>query len=154
MEMEESLMQMWTRRESFSGLTMRTLTVIPHKKMVDLEDIVCFFARLSELMVYRAVYRKPYKIVRQTVCVCGNPLLLPLSDLASLPLGALRRAQRTLARAQVEGNPSDSEDESSESQSEPEKVPAKGKERKPNAHKPEWSNKPRTDIAKRPNKNA
>lgn len=78
----------------------------------------------------------------------------PPLDLASLPLGTLRRAQRALARAQAEKNPSDSTDEGSESESEPEAVSAKGKESKPNAHKPEWSNKPRTDIAKRPNKNA
>jgi len=77
------------------------------------------------------------------------------TDLASLPLGALRRAQRALARAQAEENPSDSDEgEKSESGSEPEEVLAKGKESKPNAHKPEWSNKPRTDIAKRANKNA
>ena len=77
--------------------------------------------------------------------------------MASLPLGALRRAQRALARAQAEENPSDSEEDEksdSESGSEPEEVPAKGKESKPNAHKPDWSNKPRTDIAKRANKNA
>lgn len=84
-----------------------------------------------------------------------HPLSQPTTDLASLPLGALRCAQRALARAQAEENPSDSEeDESSGSGSEPEEVTAKGKESKPNAHKPEWSNKPRTDIAKRENKNA
>lgn len=76
------------------------------------------------------------------------------TDLASLPLGALRRAQRTLARAQAEETSSGSEGESSESESEPEEVSAKDKESKPNAHKPDWSNKPRTDIAKRANKNA
>lgn len=75
-------------------------------------------------------------------------------DLASLPLGALRRAQYALARAQAEESPSGSEDESLGSESEPEQVSAKGKESKPDAHKPEWSNKPRTDIAKRQNKNA
>jgi len=87
--------------------------------------------------------------------VGGYPLSHPITDLASLPLGALRRARRALARAQAEENPSDSEEDAgSESGSEPEEVSAKGKEIKPNAHKPEWSNKPRTDIAKRGNKNA
>ncbi|KAF9651889.1 DUF947-domain-containing protein, partial [Thelephora ganbajun] len=81
-------------------------------------------------------------------------LYLPIG-LASLPLGALRRAQRALAMAQVQDSPNDSEEEEeSEPESEPEDVSAKGKERKPDAHKPEWSNKPRTDIAKRTNKNA
>lgn len=84
----------------------------------------------------------------------GPPSLHLRTDLASLPLGALRRAQRALARAQTEEDPSDSEDERSESESDLDEVLAKGKESKPNAHKPEWSNKPRTDIAKRQNKNA
>ena len=88
------------------------------------------------------------------MCVRELPLIAPPPDLASLPLGALRRAQRALARAQAEENPSDSEEGSSEPESEPEPVPAKRKESKPNAHRPEWSNKPRTDIAKRPNKKA
>ena len=73
--------------------------------------------------------------------------------MASLPFGALRRAQRALARAQVEENSGDS-DENPELESEPEEVSVKDQESKPNAHKPEWSNKPRTDIAKRSNKNA
>lgn len=81
-------------------------------------------------------------------------LIVPPPGLALLPLGALRRAQRALARAQAEENPSDPEDESSGSGSEPEQVSVEGKGSKPNAHKPEWSNKPRTDIAKRSNKNA
>ena len=77
------------------------------------------------------------------------------TDLVSLPLGALRRAQRALARAQAVENPSGSEgEETSEPESEPEEVSAKGKESKPDAHRPEWSSKPRTDIAKRTNKNA
>lgn len=83
------------------------------------------------------------------------PLSYLPADLASLPLGALRRAQRALSRAQAEENSSESEeDERSESESEPEKVSAKGKESKPDAHKPKWSSKPRTDIEKRANKNA
>lgn len=85
----------------------------------------------------------------------GTALITPLrTDLASLPLGALRRAQRALARAQIEEGPSDSEDERSESESDSDDALAKGNESKPNAHKPEWSNKPRTDIVKRQNKNA
>jgi hypothetical protein len=107
-------------------------------------------------IIYFVLHRKPYKIVRQlTTFVRDYPSSHHPTDLASLPLGALRRAQRALARAQAEENPSDSEeDERSESGSEPEEVSAKGKESKPNAHKPEWSNEPRTDIAKRANKNA
>ena len=105
-------------------------------------------------MFYCASHRKPYKTVRKImVYMTGYRLLEPLPDLASLPFGALRRAQRALASAHTEENPSGSEDESSESGSEPEEASAKG-ESKPNAHKPEWSNKPRTDIAKRSNKNA
>lgn len=106
-------------------------------------------------MVHRAVYRKPYKIVRETMCVRNCLLSPPHPDLASLPLGALRRAQRALAKAQAEEYSSNSEeDESSETESEPEQGLIEGKESKANAHKPEWSNKPRTDIEKRQNKNA
>lgn len=109
-------------------------------------------------MVYR-----PHHSLQETVQdgeaindVCGGySLSHPHIDLASLPLGALRRAQRALARAQAEENPGDSEeDEGSESESGPEEVSVSGKDSKPNAHRPEWSNKPRTDIAKRGNKNA
>ena len=106
-------------------------------------------------MIYFTLYRKPSKTVRRsTMSFRDYPSSHLPTDLASLPLGALRRAQRALARAQAEENPSDSEGERSESGSEPEEALAKGKESKPNAHKPEWSNKPRTDIAKRANKNA
>jgi len=107
-------------------------------------------------MIYCLFCRKPSKTVRRLTMSFGDHSLSHLpTDLASLPLGALRRAQRALARAQAEENPSDSEEgKGSESESEPEEVSAKGKESKPDAHKPEWSNKPRTDIAKRGNKNA
>ena len=125
-------------------------------KAEDIVGVVLVSSKSRWFIVYFAFFRKRCKTVRQLTISAGNyPLLRPITDLASLPLGALRRAQRTLARAQVEENPSDSEeDESSGSGSEPEEVSAKGKESKPNAHKPEWSNKPRTDIAKRGNKNA
>ena len=124
----------------------------------EVEDIVraVLVSSKTRLFIERLVFhRKRCNIVRKsTISIGGYPLSHPTTDLASLPLGALRRAQRALARAQAEENPSDSEeDERSESGSEPEEV-AKGKETKPNAHKPEWSNKPRTDIAKRGNKNA
>lgn len=61
-------------------------------------------------------------------------------------MGALRKAQRALAKANAD---SDSEDESSSDEaSENQHVPtSKGKEK-------EWSTKPRTDIAKRSNKHA
>lgn len=132
-----------------------------HKNAVDPEDIVRFYylpLRYERFVIYcfPPTHRKPSKIVRQitTWRRCASHYT-PLPDLASLPLGALRRAQRALARAQAEENPSDSEeDESSESESGPEQVSVKGKGSRPNAHKPEWSNKPRTDISKRSNKNA
>jgi len=130
-----------------------------HGEAANAEDIVRVVhvpPKFEWFIFYFALYRMPYKIVsRLTMPAEDYPLSYPPTDLASLPLGALRRAQRALARAQAEENPSNSEEEEgSESESEPEEVPAKGKESKPNAHKPEWSNKPRTDIAKRANKNA
>ena len=130
-----------------------------HGKAVNAEDIVrAVHASLKPgwFIVYSALYRKPSKTVRRSTMSFGDyPSSHLPTDLASLPLGALRRAQHALARAQAEENPSDSEEgKGSESESEPEEVLVKGKESKPNAHKPEWSNKPRTDIAKRANKNA
>ena len=129
---------------------------VSHGKAEDIVRVVLVSSKSRWFIVCSILYRKRYKMVRQlTMSVRNYPLSHPTTDLASLPLGALRRAQRALARAEAEENPSDSEDgQSSESGSEPEEVTAKGKESKPNAHKPEWSNKPRTDIAKRGNKNA
>jgi len=131
----------------------------PHGKAVNTEDIVRaahVFPMFGWFIVYVALRRKPSKTVRRLTMSFGDHSLSYFpTDLASLPLGALRRAQRALARAQAEENPSDSEEgKGSGSESEPEEVSAKGKESKPNAHKPEWSNEPRTDIAKRGNKNA
>ncbi|KII93750.1 hypothetical protein PLICRDRAFT_171465 [Plicaturopsis crispa FD-325 SS-3] len=73
-------------------------------------------------------------------------------DLSSLPLGTLRKAQRALTSAKVL---SDSEEDgpASEDDGPPEesKGPTeKGKEKA----KPEWSIKPRPDLAKRSNKHA
>ncbi|KAG5647949.1 hypothetical protein DXG03_006983 [Asterophora parasitica] len=68
-------------------------------------------------------------------------------DLYGLPLGALRKAQNMLSQAEVDSEDSD-ESENENEESEP--VSAKGKEKE----KPEWSIKPRTDIAKRANKHA
>jgi len=119
------------------------------------EDIVRVMPVSPKSRWFIVCYRRRCKTVRELTISAGNcPLSCLTTDLASLPLGTLRRAQRALARAQAEENPSDSEDESSESGSEPEEVSARGNGGKPNAHKPEWSNKPRTDIAKRGNKNA
>ena len=110
---------------------------------------------LDSLSFVFALHRKPYKTVRQLSDVCWGPPSSHLpTDLASLPLGALRSAQRALARAQTEEDQSGSEDERSESEVDSDEALAKGKASRPNAHKPEWSNKPRTDIAKRQNKNA
>jgi ribosomal RNA-processing protein 36 len=70
-------------------------------------------------------------------------------DLSNVPLGALLRAQRALTQA----NASDSESDSSsddESEPKPESTSLKGKEKE----KPEWSIKPRHDIAKRAHKHA
>ena len=130
-----------------------------HGKGVNAEDIVRVLhvsPTFGWFIVYFALCRKPFKTVRRPTMSFGDHSSSHLpTDLASLPLGALRRAQRALARAQAEENPSDSEEgKGSESESEPEEASTKGKESKPNAHKPEWSNKPRTDIAKRGNKNA
>jgi len=126
-----------------------------HGKVEDIVSVVLVSSKSGWFIMCFACNRKRCRTVRQLISSAGNyPLSRPTIDLASLPLGALRRAQRALARAQAEENPSDSEDDSSESGSEPEQVSAKGKESNPNAHKPEWSNKPRTDIAKRGNKNA
>ena len=116
----------------------------------------CMYLRRLDGLLFILLCRKPFKTVRRPTMSFGDHSSPRLpTDLASLPLGALRRAQRALARAQAEENPSDSEEDTgSESESEPEEASTKGKESKPNAHKPEWSNKPRTDIAKRGNKNA
>ncbi|KAF9076231.1 hypothetical protein BDP27DRAFT_1398466 [Rhodocollybia butyracea] len=73
----------------------------------------------------------------------NNSLTLLENNLSTLPMGALRRAQKMLnSQAISEGSgPSDSENESSE-----------GEDNDP--RKPEWSTKPRSDIAKRKNKHA
>jgi ribosomal RNA-processing protein 36 len=68
-------------------------------------------------------------------------------DLASLPLGALRTAQRALNRTRVDSDSESESDPGSESDSGPEAEVKR-------AEKPEWSNKPRTDISKRKNKHA
>ncbi|KAG6911997.1 hypothetical protein DXG01_000245 [Tephrocybe rancida] len=73
-------------------------------------------------------------------------------DLSGLPLGALRKAQTMLARAEVEMDSDESENEEGDEASEPEHEPVsdKGKERE----KVEWSLKPKKEIAKRANKHA
>ncbi|KAF5385210.1 hypothetical protein D9615_001491 [Tricholomella constricta] len=78
----------------------------------------------------------------------GRPALKSLQDdLSGLPLGALRKAQNMLLRAEVD---SDGSKESESDVDEPEPVSAKGKEKE----KREWSLKPRKDLAKRANKHA
>lgn len=71
------------------------------------------------------------------------------TDLSSLPLGALRKAQRTLALAQAV---SDSEDdnESSEGEISEGEPDVKGKQK----DKPEWNTNRRDDLAKRSSKHA
>lgn len=67
-------------------------------------------------------------------------------DLLSLPLGALKKAQRTLVQATAI---SDSDSDQSE-WSDEEHTSSKAKEKA----KPEWSTRPRPDLAKRANKHA
>lgn len=71
----------------------------------------------------------------------------------NLPLGALRKAQRALAHTKAanypEGDISSSEDES-EAESGARSLNMKGKQKEI----PEWSTKPRTDLAKRSSKHA
>ncbi|KAF8078664.1 DUF947-domain-containing protein [Lyophyllum atratum] len=69
------------------------------------------------------------------------------NDLSGLPFGALRYAQHMLSRAEVD---SDQSDGSESEREEPMPPSAKGKEKA----QPEWSLKPRKDIAKRTNKHA
>ncbi|KAJ3823597.1 hypothetical protein EV361DRAFT_888495 [Lentinula raphanica] len=71
----------------------------------------------------------------------GNSLKTLETDLSSLPMGTLRRAQRMLKVEDV-SDASDSESELSDESNED------------IAPKPEWSLKPRTDISKRKNKHA
>ncbi|GLB36115.1 putative rRNA biogenesis protein RRP36 [Lyophyllum shimeji] len=68
-------------------------------------------------------------------------------DLSGLPFGALRKAQRMLSKAEVA---SDESDESESEREEPRPVSPKGKEKA----QPEWSLKPKKEIAKRANKHA
>ncbi|PPQ62840.1 hypothetical protein CVT24_000534 [Panaeolus cyanescens] len=68
-------------------------------------------------------------------------------DLQDIPLGALRKAQQVLSRAQPDSDDSESE---SDSDDEPEEITGKGKAKE----KVEWSTAPRKDIAKRSNKHA
>lgn len=70
--------------------------------------------------------------------------------MASLPLGALRMAQRALAQAQPDSD-SEAENDVDDGSPDPEGVPEVEEKR---ADKPEWSAKPRTDISKRKNKHA
>lgn len=75
-------------------------------------------------------------------------LTLSLTGLQDIPLGALRKAQQVLSRAQP-----DTDDESKSeagSDDEPEQATHKGKE----VEKVKWSTTPRKDIAKRSSKHA
>ncbi|RDB29646.1 rRNA biogenesis protein RRP36 [Hypsizygus marmoreus] len=71
-------------------------------------------------------------------------------DLSGLPLGALRKAQHVLKNATIDSDGSDESEGENESDEEPNASSSKGKEKA----KPEWSIKPRTDIAKRSSKHA
>lgn len=74
-------------------------------------------------------------------------------DLSSLPLGALRKAQHALANAKPVSESEDSDSSSedgSAGEDDARPVDLKRKEKE----KPEWSLKPRKDLAKRPNKHA
>ncbi|KAL1681466.1 hypothetical protein EV122DRAFT_260851 [Schizophyllum commune] len=80
---------------------------------------------------------------------------VPSSDLSDLPLGALRKAQRSLAQAEVDESESESEagsgsDDGSDDDSGPETSNTKGKE----TERVEWSAHPKKDIAKRSSKHA
>lgn len=71
----------------------------------------------------------------------------------SLPLGTLRKAQRVLAHARVDIHSEDggpSGEDGSEDETEAHGLDTKGKQKE----KPEWSTKPRTDLAKRSSKHA
>ncbi|KAG6857526.1 hypothetical protein H0H87_000125 [Tephrocybe sp. NHM501043] len=74
------------------------------------------------------------------------------TDLSSLPLGALRKAQSMLAQAEVGMESEDSEEE--EEEEAPEQEFASMSEKGKKAEKVEWSLKPRKEIAKRANKHA
>ena len=72
-------------------------------------------------------------------------------DLSDLPLGTLRKAQDMFHRATMDSSEaSDSDEEAGESDHMPE-VSVSKRETKA---KPEWSTKPRRDIAKRSSKHA
>ncbi|KAF9535430.1 hypothetical protein CPB83DRAFT_754215 [Crepidotus variabilis] len=71
------------------------------------------------------------------------------SNLQDLPLGALRRAQTLLRRAEPETDSGSSDDHSTDDEA-PETLDVKGKARE----RVEWSTKPRSDLAKRSNKHA
>ncbi|TFK98787.1 hypothetical protein BDV98DRAFT_606570 [Pterulicium gracile] len=81
-------------------------------------------------------------------------------DLSSLPLGALRKAQRVLAQAQADSSDSSEGEEDSDADGFPEEQDAAedsdGEEDAPkkNPNKVEWSNTPRDDIPKRASKTA
>ncbi|KAI4523067.1 DUF947-domain-containing protein [Schizophyllum commune Loenen D] len=80
---------------------------------------------------------------------------LLMNDLSDLPLGALRKAQRSLAQAEVDESESESEagsgsDDGSDDDSGPETSNTKGKE----PERVEWSAHPKKDIAKRSSKHA
>lgn len=72
-------------------------------------------------------------------------------DLSSLPLGALRKAQHALAYAEAVSE-SDDNHSLAEDESEDDTRPVGLKEKQ--MEKPEWSLKPRKDLAKRANKHA
>ncbi|KAI5898544.1 DUF947-domain-containing protein [Schizophyllum commune H4-8] len=80
---------------------------------------------------------------------------LLMNDLSDLPLGALRKAQRSLAQAEVDESVSESKagsgsDDDSDNDSSPETTNTKGKE----PERVEWSAHPKKDIAKRSSKHA
>ena len=85
--------------------------------------------------------------------VKGKRLNVNTIELSSLPLGVLRKAQHALAHVKTVSD-SDENDSSSEDASGSEAgtrtIDLKGKQKE----KPEWSLKPRKDLAKRANKHA
>ena len=69
-----------------------------------------------------------------------------------MPLGTLRKAQRVLAHARVDSHSEDGspDEDSSEDETRAHGLDTNDKQKE----KPEWSTKPRTDLAKRSNKHA
>lgn len=87
-------------------------------------------------------------LVRPQVYKLGNTADSE-TDLSSLPLGMLRKAQMTLELAQTISD-SEGDNESSESEKSEGESDTKGKQRE----RLEWNTNPRRDIAKRSSKHA